>query len=69
MNSILLHVSRTIHHYIKMKIILYSKALSLSLLQEKCLLSTKNFLRTQKALAKNPISDGKIKPLQILGKM
>ena len=29
MNSILLHVSRTIHHYIKMKIILYSKALSL----------------------------------------
>ena len=32
MNSILLHVLRTIHHYIKRKIIFYSKALSLSLI-------------------------------------
>ena len=31
MNCILLHVLRTIHHYIKRKIIFYSKALSLSL--------------------------------------
>ena len=46
--------------------VLASKILSL---QEKCLLATKNFWRTQKALSKNPISDGKIKPSQILGKM
>ena len=32
MNSILLRVLRTIHHYIKRKIIFYSKALSLSLI-------------------------------------
>ena len=38
-------------------------------LQEKCLLATKNFWRTQKALSKNLICNGKIKPLQILGKM
>ena len=38
-------------------------------LQKKSLLATKNFWRTQKTLSKNLICDGKIKPLQILGKM
>ena len=38
-------------------------------LQEKCLLATKNFWQTQKALSKNLICDDKIKPSQILGKL
>ena len=38
-------------------------------LQKKCLLATKKFWRTQKAVSKNLIFDGKIKPSQILGKM
>ena len=38
-------------------------------LQKKCLLAIKNFWRTQKALSKNLIFDGKIKLSQILGKM
>ena len=37
--------------------------------KKKCLLPTKNFWQTQKALSKYLICDGKIKPLQILGKM
>ena len=41
----------------------------LKALQEKCLLVTKNFWRTQKTLSKNLICDSKIKPSQILGKM
>ena len=36
---------------------------------QKCLLATKNFWSTQKALSKNLICDGKIKPLQIFGEM
>ena len=38
-------------------------------LQKKSLLATKNLWRTQKALLKNLICDGKIKPSQILDKM